>query len=36
MGGALITAEDNDWWKKIRAIQEMGGAIPSPFDCYNN
>jgi cystathionine gamma-synthase len=34
MGGVLITADNNDWWKKIRAIQEMGGAIPSPFDCY--
>ena len=34
MGGALITAEKCDWWLKIRQIQEMGGAIPSPMDCY--
>lgn len=34
MGGALIAAENNDWWQKIRQIQEMGGAIPSPMDCY--
>ncbi|MDN5288868.1 MAG: aminotransferase class V-fold PLP-dependent enzyme [Mucilaginibacter sp.] len=34
MGGALITAEKNDWWAKIRQVQEMGGAIPSPTDCY--
>jgi cystathionine gamma-synthase len=34
MGGALITAEKNDWWLKIRQVQEMGGAIPSPMDCY--
>ncbi len=34
MGGVLITAEKSDWWQKIRQIQEMGGAIPSPFDCY--
>lgn len=34
MGGALITAEKNDWWAKIRQVQEMGGAIPSPMDCY--
>jgi len=34
MGGALITPEKNDWWAKIRQIQEMGGAIPSPMDCY--
>jgi cystathionine gamma-synthase len=34
MGGVLITAEKNEWWQKIRQVQEMGGAIPSPFDCY--
>jgi len=34
MGGVLITAKNSDWWAKIRTIQEMGGAIPSPFDCY--
>jgi cystathionine gamma-synthase len=34
MGGALITAEKSDWWLKIRQVQEMGGAIPSPSDCY--
>lgn len=34
MGGVLITAEKNDWWAKIRQVQEMGGAIPSPMDCY--
>ena len=34
MGGALITKEKNDWWLKIRQVQEMGGAIPSPMDCY--
>lgn len=34
MGGALITAEKSEWWQKIRTVQEMGGAIPSPLDCY--
>ncbi|RKR83260.1 cystathionine gamma-synthase [Mucilaginibacter gracilis] len=34
MGGALITAHTNDWWQKIKQVQEMGGAIPSPADCY--
>lgn len=34
MGGALITKEKNEWWQKIRQVQEMGGAIPSPADCY--
>ena len=34
MGGALITREDTEWWQKIRQVQGMGGAIPSPMDCY--
>jgi cystathionine gamma-synthase len=34
MGGALITAVKNDWWEKIRNVQTMGGAVPSPMDCY--
>jgi len=34
MGGVLITATKDDWWAKIRQVQEMGGAIPSPMDCY--
>ncbi|MDR3694897.1 PLP-dependent aspartate aminotransferase family protein [Mucilaginibacter sp.] len=34
MGGALITKEKSDWWAKIRQVQEYGGAIPSPMDCY--
>jgi len=34
MGGALITKEKTEWWLKIRQVQELGGAIPSPMDCY--
>jgi cystathionine gamma-synthase len=34
MGGALIAKEKSDWWAKIRQVQQMGGAIPSPMDCY--
>jgi cystathionine gamma-synthase len=33
-GGALITANKDDWWEKIIQIQQMGGAIPAPTDCY--
>src|ERR1700761_7918057 len=33
-GGVLITSRKDDWWEKIRQVQEMGGAIPSPTDCY--
>ena len=34
LGGALITREKNDFWKRIRSIQELYGAVPSPLDCY--
>ncbi|MDB5157235.1 MAG: cystathionine gamma-synthase [Mucilaginibacter sp.] len=34
MGGALITARNDEWWQKICDVQQMGGAIPSPADCY--
>jgi len=34
MGGALITAQKDGLWLKIKQVQEMGGAIPSPMDCY--
>lgn len=34
MGGALMIAQTGEWWAKIRQIQEMGGAVPSPMDCY--
>ena len=33
-GGALITPVKDEWWQKIRQVQEMGGAVPSPMDCY--
>jgi len=31
MGGALIAARDNELWQRIRRLQLLGGAIPSPF-----
>lgn len=34
LGGILITAEKNEFWDKIRNIQQVGGAVPSPFDCF--
>lgn len=34
LGGALVAKEANEWWFKLKQIQEMGGAIPGPFDCY--
>ncbi len=34
LGGVLVTAAAVPLWDKIRAIQVLGGAVPSPFDCY--
>lgn len=34
LGGVLITATKNEFWDKIRNIQQIGGAVPSPFDCF--
>jgi cystathionine gamma-synthase len=34
IGGALATLKDNDFWKKIKNVQVLSGAVPSPFDCY--
>ncbi|MEJ7693412.1 aminotransferase class I/II-fold pyridoxal phosphate-dependent enzyme [Daejeonella sp.] len=34
LGGVLVTAVKDSFWDKIRAIQVLGGAVPSPFDCY--
>ena len=33
-GGALITPVKDAWWEKLRQVQQMGGAVPSPMDCY--
>jgi cystathionine gamma-synthase len=33
-GGALITAQKDEWWEKLQQVQQMGGAIPAPADCY--
>jgi cystathionine gamma-synthase len=34
LGGALATLADNDFWKKIKTVQVLSGAVPAPFDCY--
>ncbi|SFH02612.1 trans-sulfuration enzyme family protein [Pedobacter insulae] len=34
LGGSLTTATVNPFWEKIRNIQQIGGAVQSPFDCY--
>ncbi len=34
LGGCLCTAKKDEFWNKIKNIQEVGGAVPSPFDCF--
>jgi cystathionine gamma-synthase len=34
LGGAVISKEKDDFFQKIRTLQQAGGAVPSPFDCW--
>jgi cystathionine gamma-synthase len=34
LGGVLITKKADKFWEKIRVVQRVGGAVPSPYDCY--
>lgn len=34
LGGVLVTAKSDNLWASIRNIQQIGGAVPSPFDCF--
>jgi len=34
VGGALVARVDDDYTAKLRTLQGLGGAIPSPFDCW--
>ncbi|MFD0941204.1 trans-sulfuration enzyme family protein [Pedobacter boryungensis] len=34
LGGSLTTATKNEFWDRIKNIQQNGGAVPSPFDCF--
>ncbi len=34
IGGALITRYDNYLFERCRRSQTIGGAVPSPFDCW--
>ncbi|TKC10307.1 aminotransferase class V-fold PLP-dependent enzyme [Pedobacter polaris] len=34
LGGSLTTASKNKFWERVRDIQQTGGAVPSPFDCF--
>ncbi|RYC70383.1 MULTISPECIES: trans-sulfuration enzyme family protein [Spirosoma] len=34
LGGALIFKRDDEFTKRVRQIQGLSGAVPSPFDCW--
>ncbi len=34
LGGALVTAQVDGLWERVRTVQATGGAVPSPFDCW--
>lgn len=33
-GGVVVSAREDDLFREIRRIQQDGGAVPSPFDCW--
>ena len=33
-GGAVVSASDSDFFRRVRLIQNLYGAVPSPFDCW--
>ncbi len=33
-GGALIGRAEEPFFQRLRMIQQLGGAVPSPFDCW--
>ncbi len=34
LGGSVISKNDEEFFLKIREIQNSGGAVPSPFECW--
>jgi len=34
LGGAIVSREEDAFFQRIRMIQAIGGAVPSPFDCW--
>jgi cystathionine gamma-synthase len=33
VGGVVVT-RSNDWYERLRFVQNAGGAVPGPFDCF--
>ena len=34
IGGALVARENDDFFRRVRAVQTGGGLVPSPFDSW--
>jgi cystathionine gamma-synthase len=34
LGGALVFGRRDDFFDKLSTVQTLGGAVPSPFDCW--
>ena len=34
LGGALIARRQDDFVERLTLLQKLGGAVPSPFDCW--
>jgi cystathionine gamma-synthase len=34
LGGALVFKRNNEFAQRVRALQSLSGAVPSPFDCW--
>lgn len=34
LGGAIVARDEDEFFDRIRLIQRMGGAVPSPADCW--
>jgi cystathionine gamma-synthase len=34
LGGAVVFRQDGEFVTRVRQVQSLGGAVPSPFDCW--
>ncbi len=34
LGGLVVTAAESEFWTRIKHLQHIGGAVPSPFECW--
>ncbi|MBN1220633.1 MAG: aminotransferase class V-fold PLP-dependent enzyme [Anaerolineae bacterium] len=34
LGGLVVAKANNELWQKIKHIRQIGGAVPSPFECW--